>query len=71
METTDRLTAYGGGVVILDQYGQVKYHICNRVFDGRRQRARAEYLMDTGQLSAPERPDRLQFAVLHLERMGG
>ena len=70
MDTTDKLTAYGGGVVILDQYGQVKYHIANPVFDGPRQRARAEYLMDIGMLGSSVPADRLQFAVLHLERMG-
>ena len=71
MRTRDRITAYGGGVVILDQYGQVKYHICNRVEDGERQRERAAYLMETGQLAASDRPDRLRFGLLHLERMGG
>ncbi|WP_074070994.1 hypothetical protein [Rhizobium gallicum] len=71
MRTTDRVTAYGGGVVILDQYGQVKYHIANRVEDGKRQRERAEYLMENGQLAAREGPDRLHFSLLHREQMGG
>ncbi|MDR6955497.1 hypothetical protein J2X65_004877 [Ancylobacter sp. 3268] len=71
MATTDRLTAHGGGVVILDQYGQVKYHISNPVFDGERQRARAQYLMDAGLLLGPGQADRLQFGMIHLERMGG
>ncbi|MGR7995078.1 hypothetical protein [Xanthobacter sp. ZOL 2024] len=71
MVTTDRLTAHGGGVVILDQYGQVKYHIQNPVLDGPRQRARAQYLMDSGLLSDHGQAERLQFGVIHLERMGG
>lgn len=71
MATTDRYTAYGGGVVILDQYGQVKYHIANRIFDGPRQLARAQYLFETGQLDGGGGEDRLRFALCHLERMGG
>jgi len=71
METTDRFTAYGGGVVILDQYGQVKYHIANRIFDGPRQLARGQYLVDTGQLGDGSGDQRLRFALCHLERMGG
>ena len=70
MRTTDRYTAYGGGVVILDQYGQVKYHIANRLVDPARQLARADYLIDTGQVDVADEPDRLRFAVAHLERMG-
>lgn len=70
MRTTDRFTAYGGGVVILDQYGQVKYHIANRLLDSDRQRLRAEYLIETGQIGAGNEPDRLRFALTHLERMG-
>jgi hypothetical protein len=71
MKTNDRFTAYGGGVLVLDQYGQVKYHIANRIFDGARQRRRGQYLVDTGQLGVREAPDRLRFAVTHLHRMGG
>ena len=70
MRTTDRFTAYGGGVVILDQYGQVKYHIANRLMDGARQRARGQFLVDTGQMAAAETSGRLRFAVAHSERMG-
>jgi hypothetical protein len=70
MRTTDRFTAYGGGVVVLDQYGQVKYHIANRLDDATRQLARAEYLIDTGQIGGAGEPDRLRFAMTHLQRMG-
>ncbi len=58
MRSTDRYTAYGGGVVILDQYGRVKYHIANRLEDAERQPTRAQYMVDTGQIGAPERLDR-------------
>jgi len=69
MSTRDRFTAHGGGVVILDQYGQVKYHIANRIFDGERQRARGQYLIDTGQVAAGD-GQRFRFGLLHLNRMG-
>jgi hypothetical protein len=67
MSTTTPITVYGGGVVILDQYGQVKYHIANPLFGGDRQVRRAAYLLETGQLRADRR---LRFGVLHQHRMG-
>jgi hypothetical protein len=70
MRTTDRYTAYGGGIVILDQYGQVKYHIANPIAAGKRQQARAQYLVDTGEIGEAHAPNRLRFAVLHQYRQG-
>lgn len=69
MSSRTRVTAYGGGVVILDQYGQVKYHIANPIMDGARQARRAAYLMDRGQLAAADR--RLRFGLAHQTRLGG
>ena len=57
-------------MLILDQYGRVKYHIANRLEDAERQLSRAQYMVDTGQIGAPAAPDRLRFAVLHQQRMG-
>lgn len=68
MTTTTRLRAYGGGAVILDQYGQVKYHIANPLKGGARQAERAAYLLETGQLHTDDR--RLRFALDHQQRMG-
>lgn len=68
MSTTTRLTAYGGGVVVLDQYGQVKYHIANRIGDGERQALRAAYLLGAGKLEGTD--PRLRFGLLHQTRMG-
>lgn len=68
MSTRARLTAYGGGVVILDQYGQVKYHIANPITDGARQAKRAAYLLEHGQLAGGD--ERLRFGLLHQSRMG-
>lgn len=62
---------FGGGVVVFDQYGRVKYHIRNGLIDGDRQKRRLEYLRDTGQMRARRGDDRNRFASLHLARMGG
>ena len=40
---------YGGGVLIFDEFGRLKYHVHNDVFGGR-QSERLEYLWETGQL---------------------
>lgn len=61
----------GGGVVVFDQYGRVKYHIANALLDGPRQQRRLEYLRDTGQLSGRRDDARSRFANLHLARMEG
>lgn len=68
MSSQARLTAYGGGVVILDQYGQVKHHIANPITDGERQAKRAAYLMEHGQLGGGG--GRLRFGLLHQSKMG-
>jgi len=60
---------FGGGVVVFDQYGRVKYHIANGLLDGPRQQRRLEYLRDTGQLHARRDDGRSRFANLHLARM--
>lgn len=60
---------FGGGVVVFDQYGRVKYHIANRLLDGERQGRRLEYLRDTGQLGGRQDDARNRFAGLHLARM--
>lgn len=70
MRSNDRFTAFGGGVLVLDQYGLVKFHIANPLKDGPRQRRRGQYLVDTGQVGRTEGPDRLKFALMHQERMG-
>lgn len=70
MRTTDRFTAYGGGVLILDQYGQLKYHIANPILDRRRQLRRGQYLVDSGRVGAAAKRDRLRFALAHQHRMG-
>jgi hypothetical protein len=67
MSTQERIRAFGGGVLILDQYGQIKYHIVHRLNDKDRQRRRLEYLMMRGG-AAPKRGMRDRFASLHRAR---
>lgn len=69
--TTTSADLLGGGVVIFDQYGRVKYHISNALLDGARQKRRLEYLRDTGQLKTQRGDARTRFANLHLARMEG
>jgi hypothetical protein len=55
---------YGGGVLIFDEYGRLKYHVHNDVFHAKRQARRLKYLWETGQLEPGLRQARLQAARL-------
>ncbi len=68
MTTRQSITAYGGGTLIFDQYGRIKYHIAHGLGDGDRQTARLAYLWQTGQLDTP-RDTRNQFAMIHRNRL--
>jgi hypothetical protein len=68
--TRSRAELFGGGVVVFDQYGRVKYHIANALLDGSRQQKRLEYLRDSGQLGAAPNDRGNPFANLHLARTG-
>jgi hypothetical protein len=50
---------YGGGVLIFDEYGRVKYFVENDVF-GKKQSARLAYLWKEGLLQAGEKSARLR-----------
>ena len=67
MSTRERIRAFGGGVLVFDQYGQVKYHISHGLADGPRQYRRLQHLMVRGGL-APQRGLRDRFAALHRAR---
>ena len=67
MSTRQRVTAYGGGVLVFDQYGRVKYHIKRALTDAERQLRRLKYLWETGAMEAPPDP-RNRFAMAHRER---
>ncbi len=67
MSTRQRVTAYGGGVLVFDQYGRVKYHIKRALTDAERQLRRLKYLWETGAMEAPPDPSN-RFAMAHRER---
>jgi hypothetical protein len=64
----DQVTLYGGGAVILDEFGKLKYHVYNHV-DSERQSARLDYLARSGELQP--RPEARRFASMHRNRMMG
>ena len=70
MSSKTAYTSFGGGVLILDQYGQVKYHICNPLDGGQRQFDRLVHLSDTGELDGRKRIGAMRFALCHMDRMG-
>lgn len=55
---------YGGGVLIFDEYGRLKYHVHNDVFGKRRQAKRLRYLWEAGLLQAGKDGARLKAARL-------
>jgi hypothetical protein len=57
------LTIFGGGTLILDESGRLKYHVRNRLRSAARQNPRLEYLWTHGGFSGSK-----AFALLHLER---
>jgi hypothetical protein len=65
---TMRIRIYGGGALIFDEYGQLKYKIANRIEDAKRQTARLKFLWETGALDSEQRAG-LRFAQLHRTRM--
>ena len=46
IDTKTRLTVYGAGTLVFDQYGQLKYNISRHLKDSAWQRKRLEYLVD-------------------------
>ena len=58
------LTIFGGGTLILDESGRLKYHVRNRIRSAERQDPRLEYLWTHGGFSGAR-----SFGLLHLERV--
>ncbi len=67
MSSQQRVTAYGGGILVFDQYGRIKYHIVRRLADTARQSRRLEYLWTTGALDQAA-DTRSHFASVHRDR---
>lgn len=58
------LTIHGGGTLIFDESGRLKYHVRNRIRNYKRQNPRLVYLWKQGNLNTKK-----SFAALHLERV--
>ena len=63
-DSTAVTPVYGGGVLIFDEYGRLKFHVHNDVFHGSRQARRLTYLWESGQLEPGLRGGRFQAARL-------
>lgn len=68
MPTTQAISAYGGGTLIFDEYGRIKYHIAKPLADGKRQSERLRYLWESGLIDQPVMA-RSRFASLHRSRV--
>jgi hypothetical protein len=58
------LTIYGGGALIFDDSGRLKYQVRNRIRSAARQNPRLEYLWESGELNT-----QMAFGALHLDRV--
>lgn len=62
------ITLYGGGTLIFDEYGKLKYHIQNSIFSTTNQPERIKYLWRYGYLSNPDFTHNI-FFKMHLNRV--
>lgn len=67
MPDSTEITLYGGGTLVFDEYGKLKYHINNRVFSQKKQTCRLQYLWDCGFYSDPDYTKNA-FSKMHLRR---
>jgi hypothetical protein len=67
MPATEEVTIYGGGSLIFDEYGRLKYHVFNRLNNSLRQTPRLRYLWKWGYFQDPDAAQNA-FARLHLGR---
>jgi hypothetical protein len=65
-----RVRILGGGALIFDEYGRLKYQIRNRLESRKRQQARLDYLARSGFFDEVADP-RMQFARMHMTRAAG
>lgn len=64
MREDQEITLYGGGALIFDEFGRVKFHIRNRLLNPERQTRRLQHLWSFGYLSDRPTNDR-RFAEMH------
>ncbi len=63
-----RVTLYGGGTLIFDEYGRLKYHIYNRLYSQAKQSERLKYLWKYGYLIDEKNYNKDLFLTMHLNR---
>jgi hypothetical protein len=70
MPETQEVTLYGGGALIFDEFGHVKFHIRNRLLNPERQTRRLEYLWRYGEFrsGSQSRNASSRFAQMHRAR---
>lgn len=61
------VTLYGGGTLIFDEYGRLKYHIANSIFSQKMQDDRLDYLWRYGFFANADNTENL-FSRMHLRR---
>lgn len=61
------ITLFGGGALIFDEYGRLKFHVRTRVNDAERQTQRLKYLWEYGFIK--NGPAAFRFSSLHRQRM--
>ncbi|MGA9997668.1 MAG: hypothetical protein WBP93_19795 [Pyrinomonadaceae bacterium] len=68
------ITVFGGGALVFDEFGRVKFHIRNRILNPERQSRRLRYLWQYGYFDTPqeegarERYSERRFAQMHRDR---
>jgi hypothetical protein len=56
IDPTRRIRIFGGGALVFDEYGQLKYQIANRLENTKRQQERLDYLGEKGFFDEPLLP---------------
>jgi hypothetical protein len=67
MSADEEVTLYGGGALIFDEYGRLKYQVSNRIDNSSRQTPRLKYLWKYGYFGDKDTKQNA-FARLHLNR---
>jgi hypothetical protein len=67
MPNDKEVTLYGGGTIIFDEYGRLKYHIRNRIFNQQKQTERLDYLWKYGFFTHEDFTENF-FSRMHLRR---
>jgi hypothetical protein len=75
MPSDQQVTLYGGGALVFDEFGRLKFHIRNRLLNPNRQTERLAHLWATGnfesyQILEREAHRENTFARMHLRRFG-